>query len=69
MDWLESEAKSNDSEYLISSRARDLMERVGHDLEVAGLDASPRRPTHGAAYLLTFEDAVDSILAKIGVDQ
>jgi hypothetical protein len=69
MDWLENEAETNDSEYLISSRARNLMERVTHDLEMAGLDVSPRHPAHGAAYLSTFADVVESILAKMGVEQ
>jgi hypothetical protein len=68
MDWLKSEAETSDSEYLISSQARDLMERVAHDLEVVGLDVSPRRPTHGAAYWSTFEETVESILAKMGVN-
>lgn len=67
--WLEKEAETNDSEYLISSRARNLMERVTHNLEMAGLDVSPRGPALGAAYLSTFADAVESLLAKMGVEQ
>jgi hypothetical protein len=69
MAWLDNEAETEDSEYLISSRARDLMERVNHDLEMAGLDVSPTRPTHGTAYLSTFADTVQSLLAKMGVEQ
>jgi len=66
--WLEKEVETNDSEYLISSRARNLMERVTHNLEMAGLDVSSRRPAEGAAYLSTFADAVESLLAKMGVE-
>lgn len=35
--WLEKEAGTADSDYLISSRARDLIERVTPSLEIAGL--------------------------------
>lgn len=66
IDWLDSVAVTEESEYLVSSRARDLIERVARDLEMAGLDVMPRFPSHGAAYLPVFIDTVDSLLAKIG---
>jgi hypothetical protein len=66
IDWLDRVVATEDSEYLISSRARDLMERVAPDLEMAGLDVFPRFPSHSAAYLPVFVDTVDSLLAKIG---
>ncbi len=66
IDWLDRVVATEDSEYLISSRARDLMERVAPDLEMAGLDVIPRFPSHGAAYLPVFVNTVDSLLAKIG---
>ena len=69
MAWLDNETETEDSEYLISSRARDLMERVNHNLEIAGLDVSPRRPAHGAEYLSAFADTVESLLAKMSVEQ
>lgn len=69
IDWLDREAETNDSDYLISSRARNLMERVNHNLEMAGIDVSPRRSGHGEAYLSTFEDAVESLLAKMHIEQ
>jgi hypothetical protein len=67
--WLENEAETADSEYLVSSRARNLMELVTHNLEMAGLDVSPRRPAHGASYMSTFADIVESLFAKMGVEQ
>ncbi|MGH3069676.1 MAG: hypothetical protein ACRDOL_19755 [Streptosporangiaceae bacterium] len=67
--WLDAEAESNDSEYLVSSRARELMEHVSHHLMMAGLDVSPERPAHGVAYLSTFADIVESLLAMIGAEQ
>ncbi len=66
IDWLDHVASTEDSEYLISSRARDLIERVAPDLEMVGLDVLPRFPSHGAAYLPVFVDTVDSLLAKLG---
>jgi hypothetical protein len=65
IDWLDRVAVTEDSEYLVSSRARDLMQRVAPDLEMAGLDVLPKFPSHGAAYLPVFVDMVDSLLAKI----
>jgi hypothetical protein len=64
--WLDNIANTEDSEYLIASQARRLMERMAHDLELAGIDASPERPVHGTAYLDTFIDVVESILSRIG---
>ena len=66
IDWLDRVVVTEDSEYLISSRARDLIERIAPDLEMAGLDVLPRSPSYGAAYLPVFVDTVDSLLAKIG---
>ena len=67
--WLDDEATSEDSEYLISSRARSLMQHVTRDLEIAGVDVSPKRPAPGTAYLSTFAEAVESVLAMMRVGQ
>ncbi len=67
--WLDAEAERNDSEYLVSSRARELMEHVSHHLVMAGLDISPERPVHGTAYLPAFADIVESLLAMMGTEQ
>jgi hypothetical protein len=64
--WLEREAETTDSAYLVSSRARDLMERVTLNLEIVGLAVPPRRSYPGAAYLPAFVETVESLLAMIG---
>jgi hypothetical protein len=67
MSWLEIEAETTDSEYLISSRARDLTERVSADLESVGFGSPLSRPLPGAAYLTAFADTVDWLLGRLGV--
>jgi hypothetical protein len=67
--WLEKEAGTTDSEYLTSSRARDLIKRVTPDLGTAGLIPPPCRPLPGAAYLPAFADTVESLLTRMGVEQ
>jgi hypothetical protein len=69
VSWLDGEAETKDSDYLVSSRARELMERVTPSLEAAGLDVRSRQPVHGVAYLSTFADNMDSILTKLGIEQ
>lgn len=69
LSWLESEAETTDSEYLVSSRARDLIERVTADLESVGLTPSLSRPAHGAAYLSVFADTVECLLGMLDVEQ
>jgi hypothetical protein len=69
VSWLDGEAETKDSDYLVSSRARELMERVTPNLEAAGLDVRSRQPVHGVAYLSTFADNMDSILTKLGIEQ
>jgi hypothetical protein len=66
--WLDAEAEAQRSEYLVSSRSRELIEHVSHNLMMAGLDVSPKRPVHGSAHLSTFADTVESLLAMMGVD-
>jgi hypothetical protein len=67
--WLDNEAETKDSEYLISSRARSLMQHITRDLEIAGIDPTPKHPVHGTAYLPAFTEAVESVLAMMGVGQ
>jgi hypothetical protein len=69
MSWLERETDTSDSEYLISSRARDLTERVTTDLESAGPPLPPSRLLPGAAYLSALEDIVGSLLVMLEVEQ
>jgi hypothetical protein len=65
LTWLDNEAETEDSEYLISSRARSLMQQLARDLEIAGLDLTPKQPVHGTAYLPAFAEAVESLLAAM----
>jgi hypothetical protein len=69
MAWLDRIAETTDSEYLISSQARDLMERITPSLEIVGLILPPGRALAGAAYLPAFADTVESLLAAMNVEQ
>ena len=59
--WLEREAVSDDSDYLISSRARDLVAQISQDLETVGMEIPRDRSRPGAAYLAAFEELVASL--------
>ena len=67
--WLDDEAEAKDSDYLVSSRARSLMQCVTRDLEIAGIDVSPKRPAPGTAYLPVFAEGVASVLAMMHAGQ
>lgn len=67
MFWLDAEAYSTESDYLVSSRARDLVERVGTDLTMANISLPPTGLLAGAAFLPAFVNIVDSVLAKLGI--
>ena len=69
ISWLQDEARTTESDYLYASRARDLVERVGPDLEIAGVSPATSRPLPGASYKSTFEDIVLCLLAKMGIEQ
>ena len=63
--WLEREEQAGDSAYLTSSRARDLVERIGRDLDVVGLARRDGRALPGAAYLPAFAELIDALLRTI----
>jgi hypothetical protein len=63
--WLEEKADADESEYLLASHARALMERIGRDLETAGIELPRRSPSNGPAYLPALEAATDTILATL----
>ena len=69
ISWLDNEVGAEDSDYLLSSRARDLMERVTPNLEAAGIDVRLGQHVHGAEYLSIFEENVEAILTKMGIEQ
>ena len=67
--WLDEKSDSEESEYLIASQARELMNRRPRDLETADVDLPRRRSTHGTAYLPVFEEASNALLARLGAAQ
>jgi hypothetical protein len=62
LTWLDDTATSDASDYLVASRARDLGERIGPDIEATGVEL-PR--SHAAAYLPTYEELVTRLLAVV----
>ena len=63
--WLDSEAGTTDSVYLIASRARSLMDGIAGDLETAGVDTPKGRPASGVVDLPAIARTVDSLLAGL----
>jgi hypothetical protein len=64
--WLDEKADSEESEYLIASQARELMNRRSRDLEAGDVDLPRRQSTHGTAYLPLFEETSNALLARLG---
>lgn len=69
MTWLDEKARTAESDYLISSQARGLMNHLTRDLEAAGIDIQKQRPAHGTAYLAVFADTSNALLARLGAAQ
>ena len=46
--WLDEKSDTAESEYLIASQARTLINRLTRDLEAAGIDLPHGRPAHGS---------------------
>jgi hypothetical protein len=67
--WLDEKADSVESDYLLASQARDLIDKVGRDLQTAGVIIPRRSPSDGSASLFAFETASDTILAILGAAQ
>lgn len=65
--WLDEKADTAESEYLIASQARRLMNRLTRDLEAAGIDLPRRHPAHGTAYLPVFAEISSALLTRLGV--
>jgi hypothetical protein len=63
--WLDEKTGTTESDYLIASQARSLMNRLTRDLGAAGIDIPPRRPAHGAAYLPVFTETSHALLARL----
>jgi hypothetical protein len=64
--WLDEKADSVESDYLLASQARSLIDKVGRDLQAAGVDVPRRSAPDGPASLLAFETAGNAILAALG---
>lgn len=65
LSWLEQVDEAVDSEYIMSSRARDLVERIEKDLELLDLFPPSDQSLPGGAFLPQFEDSVESLLKTI----
>jgi hypothetical protein len=63
--WLDEKAGTAESDYLIASQARRLMNRLTRDLEAAGIDIQHRQPAHGANYLPVFAETSNALLARL----
>jgi hypothetical protein len=63
--WLDAKADSVESEYLIASQARGLINRLARDLESARIDIHYPRAAHGVGYLPVFTETVDALLARL----
>jgi hypothetical protein len=67
--WLDAKTDTAESEYLIASQARSLINRLTRDLEAADIDIQRPRTAHGAAYLPVFAEISDALLARLEAAQ
>jgi len=65
IQWLDEKADTAESEYLIASQARRLLDHLAHDLEAANIDIQ-QRPARGAAYLPVLAETSNAILTQLG---
>jgi len=63
--WLDSKAGTVESEYLLASQARTLMDKVDRDLQTADFDIPRPSSPDGATGLSALAAAVDAILASL----
>jgi hypothetical protein len=63
--WLDEKVGTTESDYLIASQARSLVNRITRDLEAAGIDIPHQRLAHGTAYLSVFAEISSSLLARL----
>jgi hypothetical protein len=64
--WLDEKAGTAESDYLIASQARSLINRLTRDLEAAGIDIQHQRLAHGTDYLPVFTEISNALLARLG---
>jgi hypothetical protein len=63
--WLDEKAGTAESDYLIASQARSLINRLTRDLEAAGIDIPHQQPAHGTAYLSVFAEISHALLTRL----
>jgi hypothetical protein len=63
--WLDEKAGTAESDYLIASQARSLINRITRDLEAAGIDIPHQQPAHGTAYLSVFAEISHALLCRL----
>lgn len=63
--WLDEEGKAGRSEYLLTSQARALIDKVGPDLEIGDLDIPRPSPAGAPASLSVLATVSDAILAVL----
>lgn len=67
--WLEAKADTEESEYLIASQARRLIDRLARDLEAADVDVRHPQPAYGTAYLPVFGETSNALLTRLKAAQ
>jgi hypothetical protein len=65
--WLDEKADTAESEYLIASQARSLINRLTRDLAAADLDVQHPQAFHGTAYLPVFAETSNALLTRLGI--
>lgn len=67
--WLDAKTDTAESEYLIASQGRRLINRLARDLEAADVDIQHPQAAHGADYLPVFAEISDALLARLKAAQ
>jgi hypothetical protein len=67
--WLDEKTGTEESEYLIASQARKLVNRLTRDLEAADVGIRPSQSVHGAGYLSIFAETSHALLARLRAAQ
>jgi hypothetical protein len=63
--WLDEKVDAVESDYLLASQARSLMDKVAPDLQTADVNIPQGHQPDGSAYLPAFATASDTILAAL----
>lgn len=63
--WLDERSDAVESEYLVASQVRRLLDRVGRDLQSAGIEVPRQRSAPSSATLSDFEITGNAVLAAL----